>query len=104
MGERDIHRRPFEACDIPLYDSANELHREIAAVSAAACTELLPLASKMPVPVAQARKFARGRPVGECVFLGHIRFVKQMWRRCVNEDRDFQFSELIFRLLMRPSC
>jgi hypothetical protein len=34
MGERDIHRRPFEACDIPLFDSKNELHRQIAEVSA----------------------------------------------------------------------
>ena len=72
MGERDIHRRPFEACDIPLYDSANELHREIAAVSAAACTELLPLASKMPVPVAQARKFARGRVAGKLARLDEL--------------------------------
>ena len=36
MGERHIHRRPFEACNIPLFDPENALHREIAKVSAAA--------------------------------------------------------------------
>jgi hypothetical protein len=29
MGERDIHRRPFEVCNIPLFDAANELHLKI---------------------------------------------------------------------------
>src|SRR4051794_19617639 len=33
MGERDIHRRPFEACDIPSFDEKNKLHRQIAKVS-----------------------------------------------------------------------
>lgn len=65
MGERDIHRRPFEACDIPLFDFANELHQKIAEVSAAARAELLPFAAKLPTAVSQARKFARERVTGK---------------------------------------
>jgi hypothetical protein len=59
MGERDIHRRPFEVCNIPLFDSGNELHRRIAEVSAAARAELLPIVPKMELPVAAARATAR---------------------------------------------
>jgi hypothetical protein len=72
MGERDIHRRPFEACNNPPFDTANALHREIASVSAAARAELLPFASKMPAPVAQARKFARERVAGKLARLDEL--------------------------------
>jgi len=72
MGERDITRRPFEACNIPIFDSSNELHREIAALSAAARAELLPFASKMPGPVAQARKFAREHVEGKLARLDEL--------------------------------
>jgi hypothetical protein len=65
MGERDIHRRPFEACNIPLFNRTDELHLKIAKIAAAARKELLPLVSMMPIPVAQARKFARQRVVGK---------------------------------------
>jgi SAM-dependent methyltransferase len=59
MGARDIHRRPFEACNIPLFDAKNELHQQIAQVSAAARAELLPVVPKMESPVATARADAR---------------------------------------------
>ena len=72
MGERDIHRRPFEACDIPLFDPSSKLHQEIAAVSAAARDVLLPFVSKMPEPVAQARKFARERVAGKLAQLDEL--------------------------------
>ena len=65
MGERDIHRRPFEACNIPVFDPANKLHQSIAEISAAARAVLLPLAPKVPGGVAQARKFARQRVAGK---------------------------------------
>jgi len=59
MGERDIHRRPFEACNIPLFDPKNTLHLQIAQVAADARAELLPVVPKMQTPVATARADAR---------------------------------------------
>ena len=59
LGERDIHRRPFEACNIPLFDPKNPLHLQIAQVAAAARAELLPVVRKMQTPVATARAAAR---------------------------------------------
>ncbi len=35
-GERDIHRTPFEACAIPIFDAGNPEHRELARLSMAA--------------------------------------------------------------------
>lgn len=59
MGERDIHRRPFEACAIPLFDAKNKLHRDIAKVAGEARAELLKIVPKMQTPVATARADAR---------------------------------------------
>jgi hypothetical protein len=59
MGARDIHRRPFEACDIPLFDSTDTLHQRIASLSAEARAELLAIIPRMPLPVAGARAAAR---------------------------------------------
>jgi len=67
-----MHRRPFEACNIPLFDSTNELHQQIAKISAAARAELLPFASKMPASVRQARKFARERAAGKLAQLDEL--------------------------------
>ena len=69
MGERHIHRRPFEACNIPLFDPENELHCEIAKVSAAARAELLPFVPKMALPVAGARAAARELVAGKLALL-----------------------------------
>ena len=55
MGERDIHRRPFEACNIPRFNSADKLHQRIAEISAAARKELLSIVPKMQTPVGTAR-------------------------------------------------
>ena len=65
MGERDIHRRPFEACDIPLFDPSNKLHQQIAKVSADARAELLSIVPKMQLPVASARAAARDLVAGK---------------------------------------
>jgi hypothetical protein len=72
MGERDIHRRPFEVCNIPLFDPKNELHRQIAKVSAAARAELLPIVPKMELPVAGARKAARNLVAGKLAILDEL--------------------------------
>jgi len=72
MGERHIHRRPFEACNIPLFDSKSELHRQIAKVSAAARAELLPIVPKMELPVAGARAFARRIVAGKLARLDEL--------------------------------
>ena len=65
MGERDIHRRPFEACDIPLFDPRNKLHLQIAKISADARAELIPIVPKMQMPVAPARAAARELVAGK---------------------------------------
>lgn len=65
MGERDIHRRPFEACNIPTFDPNNKLHREIAEVSAVCRAEVLPIVRKMQLPVSSARAAARGLVAGK---------------------------------------
>ncbi len=71
-GERDVTRRPFEACNIPLFDPENALHREIAKVSAAARAELLPIVPKMELPVAGARAAARELVAGKLAHLDDL--------------------------------
>src|SRR5882724_8721819 len=46
LGERDIERRPLEACPIPLFDPKNPLHLEIAEVARLCREELLPIVPK----------------------------------------------------------
>jgi hypothetical protein len=59
MGARDIHRRPFEACNIPLFDPNNLAHQRIAKISAAARAELLSIVPKMETSAGTARGDAR---------------------------------------------
>jgi len=59
LGERDIHRRPFEVCPIPLFNGKNPLHLKIAEVARKCREELLPIVPKMQTPVATARADAR---------------------------------------------
>ena len=54
-----VHRRPFEACAIPLFDEKNKLHHRIANIASAAREELLKIVPKMQTPVATARGDAR---------------------------------------------
>ena len=65
MGERDIHRRPFEVCAIPLFEEKNLLHQRIARVAIAAREELLKIVPKMQTPVATARADARRLVAGK---------------------------------------
>jgi hypothetical protein len=55
MGARDIHRRPFEACDIPVFDPKNVLHQRIAKIAADAREELLSIVPKMQASAGTAR-------------------------------------------------
>jgi N-6 DNA Methylase len=59
LGERDIHRRPFEACPIPIFDAKNPLHLKIADIAKECREQLLPVVRKMKSPVATARADAR---------------------------------------------
>jgi hypothetical protein len=52
-------RRPFEVCNIPLFDPKNELHQSIAELARNARKELLKVVPKMQTPVATARADAR---------------------------------------------
>ncbi|OFV94127.1 MAG: hypothetical protein A3H28_17545 [Acidobacteria bacterium RIFCSPLOWO2_02_FULL_61_28] len=59
QGERDIHRRPFEVCPIPLFDPKNRLHQQIARVAAKARKEVLRWKDKIEGKAGQAREAAR---------------------------------------------
>ena len=59
QGERDIHRRPFEACNIPLFDQKSKRHLRIAELAKECRTRLLPLVPKMDASVAKMRGEAR---------------------------------------------
>jgi len=59
MGERDIHRRPFEVCEIPLYDPKNELHQRIATIGEICRKKAEKAAEKLEGPIGQARKSLR---------------------------------------------
>jgi hypothetical protein len=65
MGPRDIHRRPFEACMIPLFDPGDKLHQQIAQIACEALAELLSVVPKMQLPVAAARSAARELVAGK---------------------------------------
>jgi len=59
MGERDIHRRPFEVCSIPLFDPQDTLHQKIVEVARDAREKMLKWKSKIQGNAAQAREAAR---------------------------------------------
>ena len=59
MGERDIRRRPFEVCSIPLFDPQNALHQKIVQVTREAREKMLKWKSKIEGNAAQAREAAR---------------------------------------------
>ncbi len=59
QGERDIHRRPFEVCPIPLFDPKRRLHRQIAEVAREGRVKILKWRSKIGGRAAQARQAAR---------------------------------------------
>ncbi|MBI1785150.1 hypothetical protein HYR69_08395, partial [Candidatus Sumerlaeota bacterium] len=55
MGERDIHRRPFEACHIPQFDPSVGLHQQIAALGMVCRKKAEKVAEKMEGPIGRAR-------------------------------------------------
>jgi hypothetical protein len=59
MGERDIHRRPFEVCEIPLFDPKNELHQRIATLGEICRKKAEKIAPKIEGPVGKARQTMR---------------------------------------------
>jgi hypothetical protein len=58
-GERDIHRRPFEVCPIPLFDAKDDLHRRIVKVGIEARRKMLEWKSRIEGDAARARRAAR---------------------------------------------
>jgi hypothetical protein len=59
MGERDIHRRPFEVCPIPMFDPNTQSHRAIVDVARKAREEMLKWKSKIGGNAEEAREAAR---------------------------------------------
>jgi SAM-dependent methyltransferase len=59
MGERDIHRRPFEVCSIPVFNPKDVLHRKIVDIARTAREKMLKWKSKIQGNAAQAREAAR---------------------------------------------
>jgi hypothetical protein len=58
-GERDIARRPFEVCPIPLFDPSDSLHQEIVSVAREARKKMLHWKSMIEGTAAAARHAAR---------------------------------------------
>lgn len=58
-GERDIARRPFEVCPIPLFDPKNSLHRQILLVARSARQKMCNWTSMIEGNAAQARRAAK---------------------------------------------
>jgi len=59
QGERDITRRPFEVCAIPMFDPRDTLHQQIASVSRAARDKMIKWKTKIEGNAAEARYAAR---------------------------------------------
>jgi hypothetical protein len=59
MGERDIHRRPFEVCPIPLFDPQDPSHQAIVKIAREARKRMLRWRLKIGGNAAQAREAAR---------------------------------------------
>jgi hypothetical protein len=59
QGERDIHRRPFEVCPIPLFSRKESLHREIVRMARVARRKMLDWGPGIEGNAAQARQAAR---------------------------------------------
>jgi hypothetical protein len=59
QGERDIHRRPFEVCPIPMFDPRNHLHQRIVSVAREARQKMLKWRTRIEGNAAEARQAAR---------------------------------------------
>ncbi|TAM45854.1 MAG: hypothetical protein EPN53_14265 [Acidobacteria bacterium] len=59
QGERDIHRRPLEACNIPIYDSGNQRHQRIVELARECRARLIALVPKMQAAAGRIRGEAR---------------------------------------------
>lgn len=55
MGERDIHRRPFEVCEIPLFNCKNDLHNQIATLGEICRLKAAKVAGSMEGRIGRAR-------------------------------------------------
>jgi hypothetical protein len=58
-GKRDIHRRPFEVCPIPLFDPEDMTHQKIVSLAKASREKLSHLASLLKGSLAKVREQAR---------------------------------------------
>ncbi len=54
-GERDIHRRPFEVCNIPKFDSSNPLHTQLAQLGKLCREEIEPYCPQLKGRIGQLR-------------------------------------------------
>lgn len=55
LGERDITRRPFEVCEIPLFNSQNDLHNQIATLGEICRLKAAKVAGSMEGAIGRAR-------------------------------------------------
>ncbi len=80
FGERDIHRRPFEACAIPPFDSTNADHLELAHLSqqAHSVIEALKAAGGLSGGVVSIRRQARA------VVSAQLEAIDEIARRILN--------------------
>jgi len=72
MGERDIHRRPFEVCEIPLFDPQLELHREITVLGETCRKKASKVAEKMAGSLGRVRQEMRLYLAPEIQQINHL--------------------------------
>jgi len=58
-GERHIHRRPFEICNIPRFDQKNELHTKISLLGATCEKEIRPYINSLSGSLGNIRMAVR---------------------------------------------
>jgi hypothetical protein len=58
-GERDIHRRPFEICNIPRFDPKNEVHTKISLLGATCEKEIRPYINSLSGSLGNIRMAVR---------------------------------------------
>jgi len=59
FGERHIHRRPFEACPIPKFNSKNEIHKQLAQLGRECTKNMIGCLENLKGPIGRKRTEVR---------------------------------------------
>jgi N-6 DNA Methylase len=104
QGERDIARRPFEICPIPLFSSGDDLHEQIVCVARDARNKMMDWRSRIEGNAAKARQGARKIVQPELDKLNELVRVLLKKNSFLEESADEKLSETqgLFASLTAP--